>query len=470
MLEQAPLLHALQHYNQQGRRRFHVPAHAGGIACPLWQWGLAQLGLTKAALANDLTEVEGLDELANASGCIAESQQRTAAHLNAKAVFYGVNGASGMLQAALLAAFQPGDTVVLPRNVHRSIVAALVLTGVRPRWVLPSWQNEWGAFAGLTAAQLQQAVESSPTPVTGVVLPSPTYEGFVAELPAIAAYCQAHNLRVIVDEAHGALWPYHSSLWPASALALPAGVDVVVHSLHKTVGCLTQAAQLVVPHTSQLSVARIRQALNHLQTTSPNYLVLASIDWCNAWLRVSQPWLADYWQQSVRLRQALVQTTALRLAPTPDATRLLVCLPGHDPADWATRLEQSHGLAYELTTATSALYCRMPGLTVQDDEAFLAGMQTIASSATRAEHHFPLQETTPATPWLLPELVCTPREAFFSQGELLPAQEALGAVAQETVVACPPGVPVLLPGERIQAEHLPFLPQQLLVTATHSCE
>jgi arginine decarboxylase len=467
---QTPLIDALVAYAKLKRRRFHVPGHGGQF---FWTGELAEkahaLGFQSHLLQHDLSEVEGLDVLSIPEGVIAESQTLTALRCGVSRSFYLVNGASVGLHAALLATFQPEELVLMPRNVHRAISAAMVLSGIRPAWFTPTWEEAWGIWGAVTLEQLQDAFEQHPT-AKGIVITSPTYEGIVSDLQAIAHWCQAKNLRLIVDEAHGSLFG-HVPNTPASATQFH-GVDAVIQSFHKTVGSLTQSAVLHLPHGSSLSAVRVQETLNHLQSTSPNYLLLASLDLSSAWLGSleGQAQRQSVWRNIKALRQRIHGMTAFKLLETPkanadlDKMRLYLRHAYCQGHDWAEALEQNHGLSYELANPYGALFIAQMGHTPPDFVAFMQGLQALAKLYPKHKHpSVQGNETpffTPLTSPVLPtvDACLSPRDAFFSASTQHPIDEKIiGRLSGETIVSCPPGIPVLLSGERIQAGHLPFL-------------
>ena len=465
-----PLIDALVHYVSHQRRRFHVPAHAGRA---FWTGDLATkaeaLGLTNSLLQFDLTEVDGLDVLSLPEGCLAESQALTALRCGVERSFYLVNGASVGIQASFLACFQPDDVVLMPRNVHRAVSASLILTGVLPAWFTPTWESEWGIWGAVTIEQLESAWQKHPQ-AKGLILTSPTYEGISSPLPAIADWCQAKGIHLIVDEAHGSLFG-HALGCPPSACEV-ATVSAVIQSFHKTAGSLTQSAVLHLPKSSSLSAHRVQEALNHLQSTSPNYLLLASLELASAWLG-SEIGLAQrqgLWRNVKALRQRVQALPAFQLLESPqgegaalDALRLYIRHAYLRGDDWANELESREGISYELCNPYGALFLCQVGLQPPDFVAFMQGMQALAK---RYPKHLASEKgdseacfeavMSPVLPTI--EMGASPREAFFKTPERLPiSADLIGRISYETIVTCPPGVPVLHTGERIQASHLSFL-------------
>jgi arginine/lysine/ornithine decarboxylase len=219
-----PLLDALNDYDRLQRKRFHVPAHAGQ--------DLTGTDLFKDPFRFDLTEVEGLDVLSEPSECLLEAQEAAAKAFGVSRTFFLVNGASVGLQAALLSVLKPGEKVLVARNAHRSVLGGLILLDAQPAWFLPEQLQAWGLRGAVRLETLQNAYRNNPD-AKAVVLTSPTYEGIGSDIESIAAWCRETGLFLIVDEAHGSLWPFSDQL-PVSACTFPC--DAVIHSLHKSGG------------------------------------------------------------------------------------------------------------------------------------------------------------------------------------------------------------------------------------------
>jgi arginine decarboxylase len=475
IMQNTPIVSALLNYKTLNRRRFHVPAHAGIPLGNHFQALSQQLGFSSALLDVDLTELDGLDVLSIPEGCIAESQALTAERYGVAHTLYAINGTSGGLHACLLASFQPDDAVLIPRNAHRSIIAGLVLAGLNPVWCEPIWYDAWGLWGGVSPETVAQAFKQQPH-IKGVIITHPTYEGLATDLELIAQLCKTHNKRLIMDEAHGALFAWHPAL-PQSACELPEVLcaDAIVQSPHKTGGSLTQSAWVHLPKGSAISVGRLQQAFNHLQTTSPSYLLLASLDLTSAWLAS-----ADF-QQALQRQLLYVQRLERQLQAMPSVRLLrkmhLPILTGGRPALDETRfylrhatfsgervaemLEAERGISYESCNPYGALYLTSFHQANDDFHAFAEGVAWIHQHAMAEE----TQQKMPFQPvaqvlFTMPEVVLSPRNAFFhAERETVILAKALGRISAETIVRCPPGIPILLPGERIQSAHLPLLAQ-----------
>ena len=495
-----PLVQALIEYNHLQRRRYHVPAHAGlNLLPPAWDLALDPYRY-------DLSELDGLDVLSEPADTLLEAQAQVAQLFGVAHSYFLINGASVGLMAALISAVRPGETVLLPRNVHRAVLSGFIMTGAKPVWFLPERLPEWGLWGGVKPAQVEAQLKAHPE-AKALVITSPTYEGLGSDVAALAQCCRARGVLLIVDEAHGSLWPFSEAL-PTSAAHL--GADAVIHSMHKSGGSLTQSALAHLPHGSRIDPAVFQQSLNTLQSTSPSYLLMASLEAsCHALVSEDgQRRVADLLAQTQSLRASLkAQLKTFRLfegqdhqVPYCDPCKLYLIHP-HEPGDdWGARLEGERQLAYESASPYGVLYLANLGLQ-PDDWAYLqasllaedkrttvspvssnldSGLDAGSTTGqTREDLAEALHETKnqPATlqaalerqnpAVLLPEMALLPREAFFAPGERVTPAQALGRMSKETVVHCPPGIPVLLPGERVLPAHLPFLPEQGLLVVVN---
>lgn len=266
---QAPLWQALQEMAQRSQAAFYTPGHRRGRGLP----GpfLAELGGAVGPL--DLPELPGLDDLFAPRSVIKSAQYLAAQAFGAEKTWFLVNGSTAGVIAAILATCGPGDLIIVPRNSHASVISGLILAGAKPVFVQPEYDPRLGIVYGLAPGAIATALAAFPA-AKAILVVYPTYEGVCGDLGAIATLAHDHGIPLLVDEAHGPHFHFHPDL-PISALA--AGADLVVQSTHKILGSLTQSAML---HTqgNRIEQQRVSQALQMVQSTSPNYLLLASLD------------------------------------------------------------------------------------------------------------------------------------------------------------------------------------------------
>jgi arginine decarboxylase len=442
-----PLMEALQPYYGQDRLRLHVPGHGGGPGLP------PELGaILSGAAGIDLTELPGLDDLHDPTGPIALAQALAADVWQADESYFLVNGSSAGVLAMILSACAPGDEVLAPRNAHGSFYHALILSGAVPRY-LPVAEQE-GVPLNLSEASLGEGLERWPG-VKAVFLTSPGYHGVCADVEKMAARIRRQGARFLLDEAHGA----HLGFTPNLPQSHGRLADLRVQSWHKTLGALTPGAVL---HRQGNGVdpLRIRAALQWVQTSSPSYPVLLSLDGARRTMALQGRVLMNgVARQAAALRRAvsgslplLEQENLVEKGMTLDPTRITILTgkAGICGFHAASRL-RDQGIDVELALPRSILAIVGPGYREKDGER----LEKAAAGLAEAPKEAPTQ--LPAPP--LPRMGRSPREAYFSPWEYLHPNHALGRTAAGMVISYPPGIPLLAPGEVIDADVVDYLEQ-----------
>jgi arginine decarboxylase len=453
-----PLLAALQQRRQQSYTGFHTPGHQrgrGSAAALLSHFG-------DGVWHYDLPELPGLDNLAAPMGVIAEAQALAAVTFGAEHTWFLVNGSTVGVMTAILATCGDGDVILLPRNVHQSAIAGVILAGAVPVLLTPDLDPETGLVYPLSPAAVADALSQYPQ-AKAVLVVSPTYEGLCADIAGLAAVTHAHHLPLLVDEAHGAHFHFHPDLPTA---ALDAGADVVVQSTHKVLGAATQAAMLHL-QGHRVTPQQISRSLRLLQSSSPSYLLLASLDAARQQMATSGYAIyTDVLTKAAWVRQALANQPRLQvIGPAQvqgvclDPTRLTVNVQGLGVSGYEVDhyLDQHCGLTAELPTPTHLTFILSLGTSQVD-------LETLVAACQQLEGAFPAQaEARPApfTPALpsISSLAFSPRQAFFAEHQTVPLAEALGHISADWICPYPPGIPMLFPGEKISSTTLDDLQQ-----------
>ena len=437
--------------------RLHLPAHGGGPGLPPAMRRLLQIAPGRW----DLPELPEIGGPLETEGAVAESQRAAALAFGAEHCWYGVNGATGMLQAALLAMAKPGEALLLPRNSHRSVLQACALGGIQPvLFDLPflADRGHVAAVDGAWLATVLKAPELQANPPVGAVLVQPTYHGYAEDPAALVELLHRAGLPVLVDEAHGSHFlPAVDPSLPASALH--AGADLVVQSLHKASTGLGQTAVLWHQGT-RIDPDAVTRSLGWLQTTSPSALLLASceaslVDWQTlAGRRRLQRRLAS----ARRLADQLRQRSAIPLLSTQDPLRLIwhtaaVGISGLDADDWL----MPRGLTAELPEPGCLTFCLgmapRPGLGRVLQRQGRALQQALGQPTPLP--HFP----APPIPRITtPVMDCG--EAWRASTVEVPWSDAVGGIAAQLVCPYPPGIPLLIPGERLDQARVAWIEQQ----------
>ncbi|MDI6907207.1 MAG: aminotransferase class I/II-fold pyridoxal phosphate-dependent enzyme [Thermoanaerobacterales bacterium] len=457
-----PIVEAIRDYLGVGR--IHMPGHKGGTGVAEPFLSLVGYGAFQA----DVVGVEGLDDFHAPHGCIAEALALAAEAWGADHTFFLVNGTSCGLHALVLALCGPGDELIIPRNVHRSVVGALILSGARPVYMEPDLEESFGLPLGVSPRTVEKTVAQHPE-AKGVLIVGPTYYGVIPDIRAIAEIAHAHGLPLLVDEAHGAHLGFHPGLPPSS---LQQGADAVAQGVHKTAGSFSQGSILHL-QGERVPVERVRGYLRILQTTSPSYLILGSLDAARFLLaNEGHNRLQRVLNMAARIT-AEVGTmertgTGVRcLNPDflqgpfrTDPTRIVINvretgLSGHK-VERVLRYE--HGVQIELSDFSNIVLLLSPGDTPETIDAFLTAFKQVISGAPGASPT-PAREAGLAGGLLppTPPMVLIPAHAFGRPARRVRLDEAAGLVSAEMVAAYPPGVPVIYPGERLTPPVIAYL-------------
>ena len=265
----APIAEAMEAYARDGALAFHTPGHKQGLgAHPL----LKKL-ITTEGLKEEVSLMEELDDLHEPTMCIKDAQKLAADLYAADTAYFMINGTTGAIHTMLLGALKPGDTVLLPRNAHRSMIGGLILAGAKPVFINPAIDDKLGIAMGLRYADIAAAIKKHPE-AKALALVYPTYYGVTIDLTKVAKLVHAHDMLLLVDEAHGSHLKFSDKL---PKQAIDCGADMAAQSTHKITGAMTQCSLLLVNNT-RIAKEKVRQAASLLQSTSPNQLLLASLD------------------------------------------------------------------------------------------------------------------------------------------------------------------------------------------------
>lgn len=426
---------------------FHMPGHKLGRLAPLEASNFYNL---------DVTEVEGTDNLYQPNGIIGEAQERARQLYGALHTFFLVNGSSGGLLSAIGACCIPDGKILINRNSHKSIYHAILINRLEPIYIYPEYIEEYGLLGGISPNQVEEALRANPD-IACVVITSPTYEGFTSDIKSIAAIVHSHGKLLIVDEAHGAHFKFHA-YFPKSALVCDA--DVVVHSLHKTLPAFTQSALLHI-NSDRVNVDQVRDYLMMYQTSSPSYILMTGIDACIGFLATEGE---KYFEQFVgRIELFRNETKKLKNMKVIDQGILGKC--GIFDIDLSKIVIVGNIVGKEqwlngkhLDSLLRAVYHQqvemsMPGslvaITTIADEAVAFEAFSKALSGIDDKNNYINMEKFDIIG--RPEKIMAPFYAFQRQQESVHYLEALGRVSGQFLTVYPPGIPIIVPGEKITA-------------------
>ncbi len=406
----------------------------------------------KKVFKNDYSEIIGLDNLQSPSDTLLKSQLRAGVMYNSKASFYLTNGSSSGITALMLATAKKGDKILISRNAHKSVINALILTGAIPVWLDADWINDWNISNNICTAKIEETLNKNPD-ITSVWITNPTYEGITVEVAEISRICKEKNVMLIVDEAHGALWNFHNSL-PEPAIKL--GADASVQSLHKSASCLTQGAILHIAKSASITPEKMQECLNVTNTTSPSYVLLASIEGAIEHINSIQGEkdLSNLLENISIFKEKLTKYPEIMFYNNEnhDPTKLLFKLKDISGNLVAEHLENKRNIEVELNNDVSLMAYTGIGTTKKK-------LDKLMSSLILSVKTLPKRSSEPELNnyFSSPHVIFSPADAFNKKSKILPIQECQGLVAKETIVPYPPGIPILISGELIMQNHIEYL-------------
>ncbi len=459
----APYLDALSAYAAREPARLHVPGHKGGAGADT---GLIET-VGEQALAVDIPALTYGIDLGPEPTPFEQAQRLAAEAWGARRTWFLINGASQGNLAAGLALAHHGAEVVVQRNAHSSTIDSLVMSGLRPTFVSPELDPELGIAHCLSPEALDVALAATPA-AAGAWVISPTYFGAAADVRVLAEVAHAHGVALIVDEAWGAHLAFHEAL-PEHALA--AGADLVISSTHKIVGSMTQSAMLHLGReggSAVLTEDTVDRAVTLTESTSPNSLLFGSLDAARRQAAVAGRELLEH--SMAALAQAREEIRAIdgldvldeRLVGRPgvhgyDPLRLAVDVRGLNASGYelAVLLREIDDINLELYGQNVIVAVFGMGERGMPEAARLVHALREAAGRVGTDPHGEKASFAAPPPW--GELAMTPREAFLGAQEVVPADEAVGRIAAESLATYPPGIPNVLPGERLTAETLAYI-------------
>ena len=447
----APLFDAIVDYNKRRPSYFCIPGHRyeKGIN-PMWRDIVGD-----AIFSFDLTETPLTDDLHHASGPIMEAEKLAAELWGADYTHFLVNGSTSGNQAMIITVTHGGGKVAIPRNAHKSALMGLIIGGGNPVYIMPELEQEWGLHGGITPNAVEKMFEENPD-CKGVMIVSPTYYGIVSDIKGIADVCHKNGAILMVDEAHGAHC-YFSDKLPKGALEL--GADMCVQSIHKVSGSLTQSSMLHVK-SDKIKKSRLESNLTLLQSTSPSYLLMTSLD-------VARQDMAMHGKEMIDKAVSLAIDARDRINAIPgmtcagkeligragiydyDITRLVVSADdiGITGFDLKKTLFFDYNIDMELADHRNTLAIVTFANEKVDLDRLVDALKDIASN-NQDGTLLPLAKKLPTQP----EYVLSPRQAYFADRERIPWVDAKGRIAAELIAPYPPGIPVIYPGECMSEE------------------
>jgi arginine/lysine/ornithine decarboxylase len=454
MHKRTPLYDALIEYKKEKIVSFDVPGHKKGARCSYLKEAFG-----KNILEMDANSMRQLDNLSNPIGVIKEAEDLMADAYNSDYAFFLVNGTTSGVQAMIMSICQPGDKVILPRNVHKSAINALILSSTIPVYMQPEVDTDLGIAMGISVEEVERAINENPD-AKAIFLMNPTYYGACSDLKKIIEIAHKNDIAVLVDEAHGAHLAFHPEL-PENAMKL--GADMACVSLHKTGGSLTQSSALLL-NERIVTYSMVKTILNLTQTTSASYLLMGSLDIARKDLILNGKQRFDEILELVREYRDKINKIdgmhafGVELIGNPgvynfDETKLGINVSGigHTGIEAYDILREKYGVQMELGDAHNILGIVSTGDTRENLERLYQALKDM--SVKYRKEKFCIEQRDLENP----ELVLTPREAFYAKKKFVNLCNSLGMVSGESVMAYPPGIPIIVPGERINEEVIKYI-------------
>lgn len=451
--EKAPIYEALLKHKSMRVVPFDVPGHKQGRGNPELREFLGE-----KCLSVDVNAMKPLDNLGHPVSVIKEAEELAADAFGAYHAFFMVNGTTSAVQAMIMSVCKQGDKIIMPRNVHKSAINALIICGAIPVYVNPGVNKKLGIPLGMSIEEVKRAIKQNPE-AKAIFINNPTYYGVCSDLRTITELAHQHNMVVLVDEAHGTHF-YFGNAMPVSAMA--AGADMAAVSMHKTGGSLSQSSFLLIGN--RLSTGHVRQIINLTQTTSGSYLLLSSLDISrrnlaldgkNIFAKATE--LAEYGREEINKIGGYHAFSSELINGDSvfdfDRTKLSVHtraigLAGVEVYDI---LRDDYHIQIEFGDIGNILAIISVG-----DRAL--ALERLVSSLAEIKRRYMKDKTGMLDyEYINPEVVIPPQQAFYSEQHSVSIKASAGYTSGEFVMAYPPGIPILAPGERITEEIIDYI-------------
>lgn len=450
-----PLVNALKKYNTKNKIAFHIPAHRQGKNIPD-----AIAGLKGGIFKYDLTEVYGMDDLHNPQGVIADAQRLAAKAYGSLQSYFLVNGSSAGIKAMILATTRENDILIVPRNAHRSVLAALILSGAHPAYMYPEIIDGFGIAGFVLSSKAEECLENHQR-VSAMFMIHPTYYGITSSLAEFSKIAHDNGIPMIVDEAHGGHFYFHDAM-PEGSLNL--GADLVVQSMHKTSGALTQASILHL-NSGRVDTDRLKWCLQMLQSTSPSYLLMASLDAARSQMALKGEGLLEKSIKTARyLREKLSSVEDIDVLSehhlknydilSLDETRLLIKVSGLGLTGYQVYelLAKEYDIQVEMADHHNILVLLGIGASNEDADALYTALIDIKGRYGGNTRTIKGDLEMPRA-----MVAISPRKAFMSRSKAVSLIDSVGEISACSISVYPPGVPAVCPGEVITSDIVEYL-------------
>lgn len=453
--DQTPFLDALIAYKNSNPTPFDVPGHKMGS----FQTDLSRK-ISEDFSTYDANAPLGLDNLYNAKGVIKEAEKLAAEACHADHCLFSVNGTTGGILTMIMACLNVKDKIIMPRNVHKSVINSLIISGAIPIFVSPVIDKKLGVACGVTTEEYLHAMDSNPT-AKAVFVINPTYFGVVCDLRRIVKEAHRRNMIVIADEAHGSNF-YFSEKLPISAM--DAGCDITAMSMHKNGGSLTQTS-LILTKGDRIDFSEVKRAFAMFSSTSPYHILIASLDAARKEMTLhGEKIIMENLRMATYARKKLNRIPGIHVYGSEyikehnnsgvydiDLTKLVIDVRGLGMYGYEVykEIRKESNIQLELGEVSVVLAIIGPGTTWKHVENLISGFQKLSEEKERE----PIKKI-PDFNYSFPTTFVPPREAYDAPHIVIEMKDSLGEISAETVMAYPPGIPLVIPGEIISEDAL----------------
>ena len=452
--EEIPLLYNLKEYSNKNISCFDVPGHVKNKGVEILNTYFGE-----DLMSMDINSSPQMDNVSNPKSIIKEAQELLAKAYKSDKAFFITNGTTCAIQTMILSTINPGDKVLLPRNIHKSAINSLILSGGEPIFIEPEFSEELGISLNIDAEKVKNILYKR-NDIKAIFLLNPTYYGACCDLEKIIKICREKNVLVLVDEAHGAHFSFNKEL-PTSAMELGAHMSAV--SMHKSGGALTQASVLLV--NKEIDCQKVQQIVNMLQSTSASYLLMASIDGARHNLvKNGEKQLANAIKLARYAKARLNELDNIKVVSTEllnnkgvhfiDETKLCINvsntnLTGFEVYDL---LYKKFDIQVELGDINNILALVSLGTTIEDIDRLINALKTISITNKKAKDkkNIKIKQINPI-------VKLNPREAFYANKKSIDINDCVNEISGESIMAYPPGIPVVAPGELITQEIIDYI-------------
>lgn len=410
---------------------FHMPGHKRNFD---FQFNLDM----------DITEIQNFDNLHNANGIIKEAQNKCAKLFGADETFFLVNGSTGGILSAVMSVVNEGEKIIVARNCHKSVYNALILSGAKPIYVMPNFIEEYGIYTDLNLNSLTECIKNNKD-AKAVIITSPTYEGFVSNIEKISNIVHKNNMIFIVDSAHGAHFDFND-YFPKTPIK--TGADIIIQSFHKTLPSLTQTAVIHIKG-NRVNKDRLKKMLSVFQSSSPSYIFMASLDRCRDFLENESKSIFEiYINRLKKFRKSMKNLKNIELLnynnDIYDNGKLVFYTPFLSGKEFENLLFKRYNIQIEMS-GFNHIICMT---SICDTEEGFEMLKNALFEIDNLLNKNKMRKTN-FIDLNIPEVILTPREAFFKPRKSILFKNSVGKISGEFIIPYPPGVPILVMGEKI---------------------